>query len=62
MFYLYNVKMAGWVSNGVSPYTSDITDAQKFNEEDMIQRVRLNKSPTGLGVIPVDADWLETLA
>lgn len=62
MFYLYNTRMNGWVSNGVSPYTSDLVDAQKFTEEEMTIRVRANKSPTGLGVIPVDVSWLESLA
>lgn len=62
MFYLYNIKMQGWVSAGVHPFTSDLGEAKKFTEEEMTTRVRAGKSPTGLAIIPVDVAWLESLA
>jgi len=60
MFYLYNIKMQGWISRSHN-YTSDLADAMKFEEEEMTRRVKLNKSPTGLGVIPVSVEWLENI-
>lgn len=61
MYYLYSVKMGGWVSN-VATYTSDLTDAGTFSEAEAMRRAKISKTPYSLGVIPVSVALMEQLS
>jgi hypothetical protein len=60
MYYLYSIKMGGWASL-MSNYTSDLTQAKKFSEDEMLLRVKAQRTKTGLGLIPVSVTFVENL-
>lgn len=61
MYYLYSVKYGGWMSRSAN-YTSDLTEAEKFNEPDALRRAKLSKTEYSLGVIPVSVELMEKLS
>jgi len=60
MYYLYSVKMQGWVSVQ-STYTSDLTEAATFPEAQALSRAKLGKTKYSLAVIPVPVSLVESL-
>lgn len=61
MYYLYSVKIGGWVSR-TATYTSDIKEAGTFTEEEAMRRAKLTKTLHSLGVIPVAVELMERLS
>jgi len=60
MYYLYSIKMQGWVSVQ-STYTSDITEAATFPESQALARCALGKTKYSLATIPVLVSLVESL-
>jgi hypothetical protein len=60
MYYLYSIRYQGWVSTSAN-YTSDLTEAAKFDEAEALNRASKTKTEHSLGVIPVSVALMEKL-
>ena len=61
MYYLYSIKMGGWISR-TATYTSDIADAGTFSHDEAMRRAKRTKSESAFGVIPVPIEIIEELS